>query len=449
MKEQFRNKLVVVLWSVLLLAACTTGEKHALHQAARYTCPMHPQIVAEEPGTCPICKMDLVPVDQGPGHEGADDSLARLVKPTNSVVISGIRTVKPSRGSRFGELTFKGVINYDPDRVNSVSARVPGRIERLYVSYNFERVRKGQKLMEIYSPDLAAAQSELLFLHTNGDTRLADAARRRLLLLGMTDSQIGRILRTGQVDYRVTLYSPYSGYLSEEAGNPEGPPTGSAPAGGTVISGSSGSGSMGGGSMDGMSAGPVARTAAPEPPVSTGTPLAIREGQYISAGQKLFTLVDPGAVRAEFFVNPEELDQFHRGTPVHISAADIPGLAADTRVSLIQPYYGQGTSFSMVRAVISNAAGKWKIGQLISIRKDTGKQDGTWLPRTAVLRTGSRYVAFVRKPFGFVPVHVRVNRVLGDWADIGTSLPAETAVAENAWFLVDSESFVKVDSLKQ
>ena len=443
MKELFRNSIILVLLFVSVLAGCR--EKKTDQAATRYTCPMHPQVVTEEPGTCPICKMDLVPVDGTSGHD-ADDSLAYLVKPTNQVVISGIRTVRPSRGNRYGKESLKGVISYDPENINSISSRVNGRIERLFVYYNFQRITKGQKLMEIYSPDLAAAQTELLFLQSNGDMRLLEAARQKLRLLGMSQEQIGRILRTGQVDYRVTLYSPYSGYLmTEPAVEPVSGGTAK-----TVISGSSGSsGSMEGGSMAGMSGSTAAAPSVPTPAVTPETPLLLREGQYVTAGQKLLSLVDPRMVRAEFYVSPESVSRFERGTPVRVAAVDDPGLVAESRVSLVQPFYSEGASFSKVRAQISNPSGKWKVGQLITVEKETGGTPGTWLPRTAVLQTGSRYVTFVRKPFGFVPVYVNVSEVLGDWADIGDSLPADAEVAENGWFLVDSESFIKVDSLKQ
>ncbi|HEY1006027.1 MAG TPA: efflux RND transporter periplasmic adaptor subunit, partial [Sphingobacteriaceae bacterium] len=260
MKELFRNSIILILFSMSVLAGCTSGEKQAGQAATRYTCPMHPQIVTEEPGTCPICKMDLVPVDGTNGHD-ADDSLAHLVKPTNQVVVSGIRTVKPSRGNRYGKESLRGVIAYDPENINSISSRVNGRIERLFVHYNFQRIAKGQKLMEIYSPDLAAAQTELLFLKSNGEMQLLESARQKLRLLGMTNEQIGRILRTGQVDYRVTVYSPYSGYLMTE---PAGEPVSGGMAK-TMITSSGSSGSMDGGPMAGMSGSSAPAAPVPAP----------------------------------------------------------------------------------------------------------------------------------------------------------------------------------------
>lgn len=445
MKRILKDKLFVLLLPVIFLVACTTGVKHAHEEGARFTCPMHPHIISEEPGRCPICKMDLVPVGQSAGHDEVNDSLAYIAKPTNEQVLSDVATVRPSEGNRFGSISVRGVINYNTNNQNSVSSRISGRIERLYVKYNYQRVAKGQKLMEIYSPDLSAAQQELLFLSRNGEPELLDAAKRRLRLLGVTEGLINQVLRTGKVDYSVAIYSPYSGYLAEE---PAAGAAGAPAPGGTVAAAEGSSGSMGGGAMGSM--GPSAVTSsAPAPAANSNAPLSIREGQYVSAGQKLFNVVDASKVWAEFYVHPEYLKEFKRGTALEVSSVDIADLKTSARVSLIQPYYTEGSNFSLGRAVINNADRKWKVGQLINVEKETGGVAGTWLPRTAVLQMGTRYVAFVKRPAAFVPVNINVSARLGDWVNIGDSLPKNTEVAENAWFLVDSESFIKVDSLRQ
>src|SRR5690349_7156003 len=136
MKRALKDKAYIFILALLFLASCGNKKQAALEESHRYTCPMHPQIVTTEPGICPICKMDLVPVS-GHGQVGASDSLKYLVKPTDELVVASITTVKPQAGKRFGSDTIRGVVNYNTNNWKSISSRVSGRIERLYVKYNY------------------------------------------------------------------------------------------------------------------------------------------------------------------------------------------------------------------------------------------------------------------------------------------------------------------------
>lgn len=446
MKKALKGKLYIIILSVLLIGACTNKEEQAHEEDARYTCPMHPQIVTTEPGVCPICKMDLVPLS-GHGQVSASDSLKYLVKPTNEFVQSSVATVKPQSGKRFGSDLIRGVINYNTNNFKSISSRVSGRIEKLYVKYNYQQVNKGQKIMDIYSPDLANAQQELLFLKENGEPALLEAAKRKLRLLGLTEQQVSTILRTGKIDYTISIYSPYSGYLSENSavsGNTSSPSS----AGGTMVTGgddqAAGTGMAGGGSMSASAA------STPSPSVTnSSSAISIREGQYITAGQKLFELVNASSVWAEFFLRPEQLDVIRKGSEIEITSSDDPNLKRIVKVSLIQPYYNEGSNFTVARALVNNTGNTWKVGQIINVATTSEGVYGTWIPRKAVLQLGSRFVMFVKKEGGFMPTYIQVRNRMGDWVDIGKNVSPDTEIAANAWFLVDSESFINADSLKQ
>ncbi|NEU07281.1 efflux RND transporter periplasmic adaptor subunit [Flavihumibacter sp. R14] len=441
MKRALKDKAWIFILIVLFLASCGDKKHVAGEESHRYTCPMHPQIVTTEPGICPICKMDLVPIS-GHGQVSASDSLKYLVKPTDELVLASITTVKPQAGKRFGSDTIRGVINYNTNNWKSISSRVSGRIERLYVKYNYQAVSKGQKIMDIYSPDLANAQQELLFLKENGEPALLESAKRKLRLLGMSDGQISTTLRTGKVDYTVSIYSPYAGYLAERASSQNISTLSSA--GGTMITSED---DMSGNASASVNAAPG--SSASLPAVNSTSALSTREGAYVSAGQKLFDLVDASSVWAEFFLRPEQMELIRRGTEIEVTGSEDTSQKTRTRVSLVQPYYNEGSNFTVARAPLSNHQHSWPVGQIVNVIKASDGVDGIWIPRKAVVQLGSRFVLFVRMEGGFVPVWVTVAKRMGDWVDIRNSVSRDSEIAANAWFLVDSESFIKADSLKQ
>jgi len=430
MKKVLKDSLVTgAFLMVLLFIACNPKTNKHQPEVTKYTCPMHPQIIKDEPGVCPICKMDLVPIHSTKNTK-SNDSLDALLKPVNEVVVSKIETVKPQDGSRFSTVTARGIVNYNTNNLNSISSRVSGRIERLYVKYNYQQVVKGQKLMDVYSPDLVNAQQELLFLKRNNEPELMESAKRKLRVLGATDQQISQVLRGGKVHYSFTVYSLYSGYVAEQLSRNIQSEVSSQSQSGSVESS---------GSMDNMTA---STSSSPLPEIGSNTPLQLREGQYISTGQKLFDLISAEKVWAEFYASPEQLKDFKRGTMVKVAAVDNAQQHVTVPVSLIQPYYKDGSKFSLVRSTIPNADKRWVVGQLLTIEIESDKQEGKWLPREAVWQTGNKAVVFVKEDGRFKPKAVVILSKSGDWLNIGNSLSAEMEVAANAWFLVDSEGFV-------
>ncbi len=421
----------------MIVVGCRQAEKKA-EGAQTYTCPMHPDIVKDAPGSCPICKMDLVPVQRSQQHS---DTLGAILKDTSNLTSGSIKAVKAERTSKFAELKLNGVINYNTNSFRAISSRVSGRIERLYLKYNFQPVKKGQKILEIYSPDLAAAEQELLFLKGNGEAELLEAAKRKLRLLGVSEQQITRVLRTGKVDYTIPVFSPFSGYLAEIPGSTSS--SVSTSTGGTSISSETSGSTMGG-----MGGSPAASGAVPSVASTTSlTAITIKEGQYVTVGQKLFTLVSAENLWAEFFISPDHLKGVKRGAAIRVESRDQKARSQRTTVKLIQPFYQEGTKYILARATIDNSSKAWRVGELIDVTVENTRQIGTWLPRTAVISLGTRHVAFARKGGQFVPVYVNVKSVTEDAVDIGDSHDPQTEFAENAWFLVDPESFIKPEKL--
>jgi len=183
-----------------------------------WTCSMHPQIRQPKPGKCPICFMDLVPVQTG----GEDELGPRQLKLTATAMkLANIRTAPVVRQFGSTEIRMVGKVFYDETRLKNITARVPGRIDRLYVDYTGIPVRKGDHLVSLYSPELITAQQELLqaiksYKKFNTGGSLVEAARDKLKLWGLTPRQIREIEKKENPSDHLTIYSPTTGIVIEK-----------------------------------------------------------------------------------------------------------------------------------------------------------------------------------------------------------------------------------------
>lgn len=394
---------------------------HAEHNETveTYTCPMHPEIVRNQPGSCPICGMDLVKKEAG-GARNQDVELEALLRPTNEFVLASVPVITPERGKEEVELEALGSIAYDTRQVGSIASKVGGRIERLYVRYRYQEVRKGQRIMDIYSPELMTAQQNYLFLLRNDpdNESLISSARQRLLLLGMSQGQLASIVRTGKPELRVAVYSNFSGHLHE--------------AGSTAMAQQNG----------------IQGTAAMQQPLQlagTTEELPLKEGMYVEKGQAVFTIYNPD--RAWVLLNVYGINQglVKRGTPVRVVPETAPAKNFRATIDYIEPYYRSGNKSFTARVYFNNAAIKLPIGSPVTATIFTDGKEGLWLPRSAVLSLGINQVVFRKVAGGFMPHKVSAGMQAGNRIIITSGLSATDSIAANAQFLTDSESFIKVN----
>jgi len=429
--------LIGLLFSAIGFISCNNKsgkDVHAEHKdSAQYTCPMHPQIVQDKPGKCPICGMDLVP-KSATNEMTIDSSIASLAKPVNTQVVSTIPAISPETGTRIFSVEVKGQITYDTRNQTSVSSRVSGRIEKLYIKYNYQPVRNGQVIMEIYSPDLAAAQRELLYIARSGnDENMLSRAKQRLSLLGMQPAQIDQVLKTGNVLYRVPVYSTASGYILEKQA-----------AGATSVAPStSGSDASAGGNdgMDNMSGGATSAQQTVIPSVTT-TPVLIREGQYVSAGQSLFTIYRSETLVAEFALKPDMASQVKRGQKLIFRTTSGGEKVYTGNIGLIEPVLRSGESFTVARVYITNR--ELFPGQLVYANIPVVYRGGWWLPKKAVWQSGTQAIVFKKQGEVYIPTAVQTGAEVEGMVLVTSSI-GDWMVAENAWYLVDSESFIKTN----
>jgi len=255
-------------------------------QEETYTCPMHPQIIKHEPGNCPICGMPLVK-KENVSREISNMSLSTVLQSNNNTIASSMPTTTMKFSQQKIQLEALGSVNYDTRFMKTISSRVGGRIEKLYIKYRYQPIHAGDKVMEIYSPELLTGQQNLLFLVKNdpGNTTLINAAKQRLLLLGMTENQLQKIITTRKTIFSVTVYSPYSGHVHE-------------------------SGNM--------------NVSESQNQMNVTQELRIKEGMYVEKGQPVFQVNNMNHVFVNLNFFPGENSLIKVGTPVTIFSEAAP-----------------------------------------------------------------------------------------------------------------------------
>lgn len=408
----------IALLFPLLIASCSengSGNKQNQTSAAHvhndvYTCPMHPQIKRDQPGDCPICGMALVKQGASESQTTAPKdsvSLGMLLKPTSSYVVSSIPVINPTYGSEQISIEALGTAAYNTQYNGTISARTSGRIEKLYMRYNFQDVSKGQKVLEIYSPELLTAQQNLLYVVRNdaANRSLILASKERLKLLGLSSANINRMIATGKSVYSVPLYSNYGGHI-HEIEKPES----------NVIM----------------------------PSDQNMQKLSIKEGMYVNAGQALFSVYNPDHLWALIQLNPDQQRFVKRGTPVEIYSEMQPDEAIHGFVNFIEPIIREGNKTISARVNFENKHHHIPVGSQLKAKINVNTHASSWLPSEAVVSLGNSQIVFLKTVGGFRVQTVETGIKTSSKIEIVKGLSATDSVARNGQYLMDSESFIKV-----
>jgi len=414
MKKFSSINIIPLALALILLAACKGSEHTPPATAAApkelWTCSMHPEIIRDKPGVCPICGMDLVRKKDDQARL-TDVHLDDLLQPTDRFVVSSIPMTALQKEKIAVEVKALGVVSYDTRLINTISARVSGRIEKLYVHYRYQHIHKGAKIMDIYSPELATGQQELLFLLKNDpdNTTLIGAARQKLLQLGMSEGQLQEVIRTGKPTLTVTVYSNYSGHI-HEAGN-------------TMPDARE----------------PLQRTDVSE----TMGELPVKEGMYVEKGQTVFQLFNTDRSWVLLQLLPEQAT-VKVGDVVRVVPETVPDRDFRGKIDFIEPVFRQGSKTLTARVYFDNNTLQIPIGSQVTATVFPSSVDGDWLPREAVLSLGVDQVVFVRAEGGFKAHKVGAGMVYRDRVQILSGLTGADSVASNAQYLMDSESFIRI-----
>ncbi|WP_162051907.1 efflux RND transporter periplasmic adaptor subunit [Pontibacter pamirensis] len=331
--KRYLNIFFLLLF-VLTAVACQTDEahEHAEVDGTTYTCPMHPQVVQDEAGICPICHMDLVPVSQSGKDTG------ELMLSENQIALGNIKTSPIVYGDVSSNSILTGKLVIDETQTDIVSSRVTGRIERLYIKETGEQVQKGQPLYDIYSEELLTLQREyLLALRQNQElgaenprfASILESARKRLLLYGLTEAQIRNLGKSENLDARVTFVAPTSGVITD---------------------------------------------------------VAAAEGQYVSEGAVLYRLGKLDKIWVEAELYPQEVASVQAGDVVQVAVQGFAGEAVTANVTFISPELKQGSQVTVLRAELPNVDDQYMPGMQASVMLP-GKNGSTLaVPTDAVIR---------------------------------------------------------------
>ncbi len=296
------------------------------------------------------------------------------------------------------ETRTTGTVTFDETRIAQVAPKFGGFVEHLYVNYTGQPVRRGQPLLDIYSPELVAAQQELLLAGQlerdigrsavpgvpGNNTDLVAAVKRRLQLWDISEGQIDQILRTGQVRRALTLFAPSSGVVVEKK---------------------------------------------------------VLQGQSIMSGEVLYTIADLSDVWVDVQLREADAASVQPGSGASIEVAGLPGRTFSGRVAYVYPTLDSASRAVRARVVVANPGGVLKPGMYATVRLTTPSRSALTVPSSAVLRTGERNVVFVEMQNGQLkPQEVTLGRTAGDYTEILSGLEPGQRVVTSAQFLLDSES---------
>jgi Cu(I)/Ag(I) efflux system membrane fusion protein len=419
MNNKKKLLLSVAILITGLLLSCNSGSdkkqdehQHAKQEQEIYTCPMHPEIIRDKPGKCPICGMTLVKKG-GTESNISDVGIDFLLKPTNEYVLTFVPVTRLQRSEEEIEVEAIGRIAYDTRQIGTISARITGRIEKLYVRYRYQKVSKGQKIMEIYSPEILTAQQNLLFLLKNddGNIQFINAAKEKLLLLGMSEEQMNEVIRTKKTSFTITIYSRYSGHI-HEAGSANG-------------------------SMQQKTGGMRDISLITEE-------LSVKEGMYVQKGQTILSVYNPERAWAilNFYADKQSL--IREGSPVRVAPETAPGKDFRATINFIEPFYRKESKTVTARVYFDNSKLKIPIGSQVRAAIFGNSREANWLPTQAVVSLGLEKVVFVKHDIGYKANKVTTGIVYKNKTQILEGLSPQDSVAANAQFLMDSESFIKV-----
>lgn len=403
-------KIFIAILSVLVFViACDTKRKKAATAGIHYTCPMHPQVIKDEPGECPICHMDLVAVQSGNrdtasnamtmDSAGKDDmSSMKMTLPNeieltdDQIKLANIAADTVGSAGFENAMVLTGTITFNEKNIETISSRVRGRVERLYHKTVGDFIPKGARVYELYSEELNSAKQEyILLLQKRGIAgnavinynQLLQAARHKLRLWGMTPSQISALERTRKSSYVTTFYSPADGYITQ---------------------------------------------------------LNVTEGDYVMEGQSMVRIANTSSVWVETQAYSSLLAQINRNGKVTVRIPELGNMTVQGNIEFASPEINPQTRINLLRVSIPNPGGKLKPGMAAYIHLNSNERTAIALPSDAVIRDDKMAHVWIKtsnNTFRMQPVTLGAES--GNRLEIRKGLKAGDIVVTSGAYLLNSE----------
>jgi Cu(I)/Ag(I) efflux system membrane fusion protein/cobalt-zinc-cadmium efflux system membrane fusion protein len=383
----------VFMAACFLLIAC--GQQSSLtpsdapspsESAQLYTCGMHPNVVQEGPGTCPICGMDLTPVyeDDVPGASASGGVSI------DSVVVQnmGVRVEPARKQTVFRHVRSIGEVEVGEDQISVVNLRFSGWVERIHVDKTGDPVERGQPLIEIYSPDLVAAQEEyLLALRTQGpESELARSARRKFELWDVAQGEIEAIAKSGRVRRALAIRSPRTGFVLQKK---------------------------------------------------------VVEGARVMAGQDLYQIGDLRRIWVTAEIYEFDAPWVEVGQPAQMELSHEEGRLYEGKVAYIYPTLNEVSRTLTVRLEFENPDIRLKPGMFATVYIQYRRVDDVLaIPTEAILDSGRRKIVFVSAGGGHFEPREIVTGLVGDrhMTEVLSGLEEGEEIVVSGQYLLDSES---------
>lgn len=385
-----KKYIIIIISALFVLASCKNKKATLVNKDEYYTCSMHPQIMQDKPGTCPICHMDLIVVKKT--NTAADEIMLN----DEQIRLGNIQTDTIRNGMISDKVILTATLNTDESKVNSINARIMGRIDRLYFKNMGDYVSRGAHLYDLYSEELNNAKQEYIVAVEKQQSldnsiidfnRLLQSARMKLLLWGMSEAQVNELGKSKKSSPLTSFYSNESGFITE---------------------------------------------------------LPVMEGQYVSEGSTIVKLADLSSLWAEAQVYTSQLSAIDLKGTATVQFPDIPGKEWKGSIEFANPEIVSDSRLNLVRVSIPNPNGLLKPGMPAYVSIKSKELNTLTLPSDAVLRDGKMNVVWVQSGKNSYKMKmVQTGLESGDRLEIKSGLQNGDVVVTRGAYLLNSEFVFK------